>query len=103
MPDKHVTLPITGMSCANCAVTIEKALKKKVPGIVNASVNFAAERAFVEYSPSIANIDHIINAIEEAGFGVIRPDLMLEAEGMDQGNGGVPYGVPPVASLCRAR
>ena len=46
MPDKHVTLPITGMSCANCAVTIEKALNKKVPGVVKASVNFAAERAF---------------------------------------------------------
>ncbi len=72
--------PITGMSCANCAVTIEKALNRKVAGVVKASVNFAAERALVEYFPSIADIDDIMAAIEKAGFGVIRPDDILEAE-----------------------
>ena len=67
-------LPITGMSCANCAANIEKTLKKKVPGVAQASVNFATERAFVEYIPTIATVDNIISVIEKAGFGALLPD-----------------------------
>ena len=76
----HVELPVTGMSCANCAMNIERTLKKKVPGVVQASVNFAAERAFVEYIPTIATTDDFIVAIEKAGYGVIRPGESLDAE-----------------------
>ncbi len=68
-----VEFPVTGMSCANCAMNIERALKKKVPGVVNASVNFASEHAFVEYIPGLTGIDEIINAVEGAGYGAIRP------------------------------
>ncbi|MBN1840693.1 MAG: heavy metal translocating P-type ATPase [Deltaproteobacteria bacterium] len=42
-----VEFPVTGMTCGNCAMNIERALKKKVPGVVQASVNFATERASV--------------------------------------------------------
>jgi len=73
-------LPITGMTCANCAMTIERVLSKKVPGVVKASVNFAAERAYVEYIPTIATLDDIIHAIERAGYGAIRPEEVLDAE-----------------------
>jgi len=74
MPEKeNVTLPITGMTCANCAMTIERTLKKKVPGILNASVNFASENAFVEYSPDTVSIEQIIAAIEKAGYGAVMP------------------------------
>jgi Cu+-exporting ATPase len=75
-----VEIPITGMTCANCAMTIERALKKKVPGVVNASVNFASERATVEYIPSITSLDEMIAAIERAGYGAIRPGDTVEAE-----------------------
>ncbi len=68
-----VQLAVTGMSCANCATTVEKALIEKVPGVVKASVNFAAEHALVEYIPTAANIDDMVAAIEDAGYGVIRP------------------------------
>ena len=47
MVDQKVTLPITGMTCTNCAMNIEKAINRKVKGIVTATVNFATERAFV--------------------------------------------------------
>ena len=80
MSDKNITIPVTGMTCANCAMNIERALKKKVPGVVRASVNFATERAFVEYIPAIATIDKITTAIEEAGYGAIRPDERTDAE-----------------------
>jgi len=68
-----VELAVTGMSCANCAMTVEKALIEKVPGVVKASVNFAAEHALVEYIPTAANIDDMVAAIEDAGYGVIHP------------------------------
>jgi len=75
-----VDIPVTGMTCANCAITIERTLKKKVPGVVNASVNFASERANVEYIPSLTGIDEMIQAIEKAGYGAIRPDDTLEGD-----------------------
>jgi P-type Cu+ transporter len=75
-----VEIPVTGMTCANCAMTIERTLKKKVPGVTNASVNFASERATVEYIPTLTNLDEMIAAIEAAGYGAIRPDETLEGE-----------------------
>jgi Cu+-exporting ATPase len=66
-----VELSITGMTCANCAATIERTLNKKVNGVVEASVNFATERASVEYIPGVASVADMIRAIEEAGYGVI--------------------------------
>jgi len=80
VPKATVEFPVTGMTCANCAMTIERALKKKVPGVLHASVNFATERASVEYIPSLATIDDMIAAIEKAGYGAIRPDETLEGE-----------------------
>lgn len=73
-------LPITGMTCANCARTIERTLNEKVPGVVKASVNFASERAQIEYIPSLTNIDEMIEAIEKVGYGAIRLDEVEEGE-----------------------
>ncbi len=70
----NVTIPVTGMTCANCAMNIERALKKKVPGVLDASVNFAAEQANVSYVPSLTGVDEMIAAIEGAGYGAVRPD-----------------------------
>ncbi|HJX34753.1 MAG TPA: heavy metal translocating P-type ATPase [Desulfatiglandales bacterium] len=78
MPEKKVTIPITGMSCANCAMTIERVLTKKVPGVTKASVNFATESALVEYLPSVTDIDRIIAAIEKAGYGAVTPEETME-------------------------
>lgn len=79
MPEKtNITLPITGMTCANCAMTVERTLKKKVPGVVDASVNFASERAFVEYLPDAVSTDQIVAAIEKAGYGAILPSGDIE-------------------------
>jgi Cu+-exporting ATPase len=51
MSEKQITLPITGMTCANCVRTVERALNVKTPGVVSASVNYATEKATVEYIP----------------------------------------------------
>jgi Cu+-exporting ATPase len=79
-----VELPITGMTCANCAMNIERTLNKKVPGVVRASVNFASERASVEYLPTLTSVDAIIAAVQKAGFDAILPDESPEAEDVEQ-------------------
>jgi Cu+-exporting ATPase len=72
-----VELPITGMTRhqngdANCAATVERTLNKKVNGVVEASVNFATERASVEYIPGVASVADMIRAVEDAGYGVVQ-------------------------------
>ena len=68
MTDKTITLPITGMTCANCAANIERALNKKVKGVTQASVNFATERAAIDFVPDAVSVDEIVAAIEKAGY-----------------------------------
>ncbi len=68
-----VDLPVTGMTCANCAMTIERTLARKVPGVLKASVNFASERAHVEYIAGVTSLQEIAAAIEKAGYGVVIP------------------------------
>src|SRR3989338_843086 len=64
-------LPIKGMHCASCAATIEKSLKK-LSGVSNANVNFASEKAMVEYDKNAVDESRIIKSIEDAGYDVIR-------------------------------
>ena len=52
---RQVTLPITGMTCANCVATVERNLKK-VNGVQVALVNLSSERATVEFDPSAATL-----------------------------------------------
>jgi Cu+-exporting ATPase len=84
VPAAHIELPITGMSCANCAANIERALNKKVDGVVNAAVNFGTERAAVDYLADILTVEDIVAAIEKAGYGTIAPDDAQDAEDAEQ-------------------
>jgi len=79
-----VDMPVTGMTCANCAANIERALNKKTSGVVNAAVNFASERVSVEYVPGVLNVDEIVAAIEKAGYGAIPQEEGLEEEDAEQ-------------------
>ncbi len=84
VPTNKVEFAVTGMTCANCAANIERALNKKVPGLVNATANFASERAVVEYIPGVATQQDMITAIEAAGYGVIPPEEVAEEEDAEQ-------------------
>ena len=79
-----VEFPVTGMTCANCAMNIERTLNKKVPGVLAAAVNFASERAAVTYIPGVAGIEDMITAVEKAGYGAIAPVEGLDAEDAEQ-------------------
>jgi Cu+-exporting ATPase len=75
---KQITLPITGMTCANCVATVERNLKK-VDGVHSAVVNLSSERATVEFDPSLAGLGDLIGRIQRAGYGVAdgEADLMI--------------------------
>ncbi|EFM08480.1 heavy metal translocating P-type ATPase [Paenibacillus curdlanolyticus YK9] len=67
-------LHITGMTCATCAFRIEKGLKK-MPGVVDANVNFALERASVVYDPSRVDSVALELKVESLGYGLIRKPI----------------------------
>ncbi|GAB4430346.1 MAG: heavy metal translocating P-type ATPase [Anaerolineae bacterium] len=71
VPVASIELPITGMTCANCVATVERTLNKKVPGILEATVNFATEKATVRYIPGAVTRADMVAAVERAGYGVV--------------------------------
>ncbi|MFW6081563.1 MAG: heavy metal translocating P-type ATPase [Desulfosalsimonas sp.] len=71
---RSAELPVTGMTCDNCARNIERALNKKTPGVVSASVSFAGEKARVEYIPSVTGLDQVVESIRRAGYNAVIPD-----------------------------
>ena len=66
------TFPVTGMSCASCAASVETTLKEE-PGVINAAVNYANSSASVEYAPNVADIQHFKKSIQSSGY-----DLIIE-------------------------
>ena len=66
-PHSKVTIPIGGMTCAACAARIEKRLNK-TEGVLEASVNYATEKATVTFDTSLARLSDIKNAIVKAGY-----------------------------------
>jgi len=78
VPTASLELPIVGMTCANCAATIERVLNKKVPGIVEASVNLATNKATVRYVPGAVSRADMAAAIEKAGYGVVQAETEAE-------------------------
>jgi P-type Cu+ transporter len=74
VPTARAEFPVRGMTCANCAMNIERTLKQKVSGVTNASVNFASERVSVEYIPSLVDLNDIFDAIKKIGFEAVASE-----------------------------
>jgi Cu+-exporting ATPase len=70
-PAEHVELPITGMTCASCANRIERKLNK-LDG-VSATVNYATEKATVDYDPALVATDDLLKTVESAGYAATLP------------------------------
>ena len=71
MATEHVELPITGMTCASCANRIEHKLNEL--GGVTASVNYATEKATVEYDAVSVEPEQLVAAVESAGYQAVLP------------------------------
>ncbi|GCE10603.1 heavy metal translocating P-type ATPase [Tengunoibacter tsumagoiensis] len=63
----RITLALEGMTCASCAMRIEKGLKK-VPGVTDATVNLATEIGTVTYNPSETGIEQLVQKVETVGY-----------------------------------
>lgn len=85
MPTQHLTLPITGMTCANCAATIERNLKK-LPSAQNVNVNLASERATLEFDAEQLTQADVIARIEKAGYGVAVGEAVLPIKRLSDDN-----------------
>jgi Cu+-exporting ATPase len=63
----QLDLAVAGMTCASCVARIERKLTK-VPGVAEASVNLATEKAHVRYDPATVDAPRLVGAIEAAGY-----------------------------------
>ncbi len=65
--DSRAVLALEGMTCASCAMRIEKGLKK-VPGVADAQVNLATEQASVTYDPARTDVSQMMQKVEAVGY-----------------------------------
>ncbi len=78
---QHAELAVEGMTCGACATRLEKALGRAA-GVAGANVNFALERAAVEFEPTKISLTAIADVIGKAGFNVGREHYSLPVSGM---------------------
>ena len=74
--------PVTGMSCAACAANVEKTLRKQ-PGVAEASVNYAASVASVEYDPLAVSPESLKRAVNDAGYDLLISEDANTADEVD--------------------
>lgn len=79
---KQITLPILGMTCANCVAAVEKTLDQQ-NGIEKVLVNLSSERAFVSYDLEHINLNDIIATIEGAGYKVATGNINMTLAGLN--------------------
>ncbi|MBK6709433.1 MAG: copper-translocating P-type ATPase [Chloroflexi bacterium] len=70
VPTAVTELPLLGMTCTNCANTIERRLNK-VDGVLSAEVNYANEKAVVRYAPGATTRGDLVAAVRQAGYDVV--------------------------------
>jgi P-type Cu+ transporter len=90
VPTERLELPIEGMTCASCAARIERKLNK-LEG-VTASVNYATEKAAVEYDPAQISPESLVEAVQQVGYSAHVPEA---------GAPGHTTEIDPTASLRR--
>lgn len=75
--------PVTGLTCASCAVSVESMLQSE-PGVVRAGVNYANATATVEFLPEKASEEHFKTTIQSIGYDLIIEDEAAAAEAVEK-------------------
>ena len=86
MPEiKNSTMPVTGMTCANCAATIERNIGQ-LSGVSIANVNLATEKLTVAFDPTLLDERGIITRVGQIGYGIATGKADLPITGMRDQN-----------------
>jgi len=75
------SIHITGMNCTACARTVEKGLSQ-TPGVEQADVNFASEKASIQYDPAKVDLAKLKDTVSELGYGVAVKKSIFPVSGM---------------------
>ena len=94
MSDK-VQLNISGMTCATCVRRVEEGLRE-TPGVISATVNFATEKAHVEYDKNITDVDALQNKVRDLGY-----EAFVDSAGHNQGKITISVGGMTCAACVR--
>lgn len=80
-----MTFPVSGMSCAACAVSVESMLKSET-GVIDAAVNYAAKNVRVKFKPDETNISKLQLAVKSIGYDLVADtsDKMAVFEKLEQ-------------------
>jgi Cu+-exporting ATPase len=70
-------LPVTGMSCAGCVTSVERALSA-TPGVDRALVNLATEKATIVFDSDVTTLEQLAGSVRRAGYGLILPEPGIE-------------------------
>ncbi len=82
METKKAVIPVKGMTCVNCAAAIQKDISKLV-GVKSANVNYANEKAVVEFDPSSVGLDKFISSINELGYQAVTETVTIPVIDLD--------------------
>jgi Cu+-exporting ATPase len=86
----QLTIPIKGMHCASCAMTIEKTLKT-AEGVNSCEVNYGNEKAKLDFDPNVTNVAKLSKTIEPFGYS-LRQDTEIKTDHSEHGTHTMPDG-----------
>ena len=98
--EASVTLALEGMTCASCAMRIEKGLKK-VPGVLDAQVNLATERGTVTYDPEQTSVEQMQQKVEAVGYKATPLKLVTSQAEPDVADRAASEGQSPALSVVQ--
>ncbi|UJP67023.1 copper-translocating P-type ATPase [Mongoliitalea daihaiensis] len=74
---KKQEIPVMGMSCAACALSVEKTLQKQA-GVKSVQVNYANHAAWVEWEEDKVSLESLRDSVDEAGYELLIDDILRE-------------------------
>jgi Cu+-exporting ATPase len=83
---ERITLPVEGMTCGACALTVQKRLAEQ-PGVAEATVNYATGRASVLLSDVNTNVAELVKAVREVGYDCGKADARFRVDGLHYASG----------------
>lgn len=86
MANARITLPIEGMTCGACAVTVQKRLLRE-PGVKEANVNYATAKSIISIDDSTTSVADLVTAVRDAGYDCAKTTISFPVEGLHYATG----------------